>query len=138
MVFTSFIIFGVFILGHVSDITAKSKKFELALVEYFQCEAFGHIPGKCDRGTFDKIYSPYMSAIAYMLMGLVPLSILNFILKWSSVKSVGNKAKILTKRYSSFLLQGKSSYASSSENTPESSSSSSVSKSSNTDENSAV
>ena len=135
MVFTSFIIFGVFILGHVSDITAKSKKFELALVEYFQCEAFGHITGKCDRGTFDQIYSPYMSAIAYMLMAFVPLSILNFILKWSSVKSVGNKAKILTKKYSSFLLQGKSSHASSSENARESSS---VSKSSNTDENSAV
>uniref|UniRef100_A0A1X7UPL3 FZ domain-containing protein n=1 Tax=Amphimedon queenslandica TaxID=400682 RepID=A0A1X7UPL3_AMPQE len=92
LVFTTYIIFGVFILGHLSDVTAKSGKFEAALREYFECEAFGHIPGKCDRGTFDKIYNPYMSVTAYMLMSLIPLSVLNFILKWRSVKNTGNKA----------------------------------------------
>ena len=117
LVFTSFIIFGVFILGHVSDITAKSGKFQAALREYFECEAFGYVPGKCDRGTFDE--SPYMSIIVYMLMSLIPLSILNFILKWSSVKNAGNKAVKLTKRYSSFFYLGKSSFENSSENVPD-------------------
>ena len=118
LVFTSFIIFGVFILGHVSDITAKSGKFQAAVREYFECEAFGYVPGKCNRGTFDEIYNPYMSVIVYMLMSLIPLSILNFILKWSSVKSTGNKAVKLTKRYSSFLYRGKSSFITSSESVP--------------------
>ncbi|XP_019859817.1 PREDICTED: uncharacterized protein LOC109588071, partial [Amphimedon queenslandica] len=54
--------------GHLTNIEAKSDKFEAALMQYFECEAFGHIPGKCDRGTFEKIYNPYMSAIAYILM----------------------------------------------------------------------
>ncbi|XP_019854875.1 PREDICTED: uncharacterized protein LOC109583829 [Amphimedon queenslandica] len=100
LVFTFFIIFGAFNVAHQSNITAKSDEFEAALEEYFECEAFGHIPGKCDRGTFEKIrmYSSYMSAIAFILMSLIPLSILNFILKWSSVKSAGNKAVKLTKR----------------------------------------
>ena len=39
-----------------------------------------------------------MSATAYMLMSLIPLSVLNFILKWSSVISARNKAVKLTKR----------------------------------------
>ena len=119
LVFTSFIIFGFFILGHVSDITAKSDKFQAALEEYFECEAFGHIPGKCDRGTFDKIFSPYTSAIAYILMSLIPLSILNFIIKWSSVKTAKNRAIKLTKRYLSFLHHEKSSFVTSSESVPD-------------------
>ena len=119
LVFTSYVIFGVFILGQVSDITAKSDKFQAALREYFECEAFGHVPGKCDRGTFDKIFSPYTSVITYILMSLIPLSILNFILKWSSVKTVKNKAIKLTKRYLSFLHCGKSSFVTSSESVPD-------------------
>ena len=33
------------------------------------------------------MFSPYVSGTASILLGLVPLSILNFIIKWSSVKS---------------------------------------------------
>uniref|UniRef100_A0A1X7UE38 Uncharacterized protein n=1 Tax=Amphimedon queenslandica TaxID=400682 RepID=A0A1X7UE38_AMPQE len=91
------------ILWHESSTDATSDKFEAALEEYFECEAFGHIPGKCDRGTIEKIRRPYFSAIAYILMSLIPLSILNFILKWSSVKSARNKVVNLTKRCFSFL-----------------------------------
>ncbi|XP_019853214.1 PREDICTED: uncharacterized protein LOC109582744 isoform X2 [Amphimedon queenslandica] len=115
LVFAFFIIFGIFILGYVSDIEAKSGKIKVALREYFECEAFGHIPEKCDRGTFDKIYNPYMSFTAYMLMSLIPLSVLNFILKWRSVKSAGNKVIALTKRYLNFLYHEEKSFATSSE-----------------------
>ncbi|XP_019859822.1 PREDICTED: uncharacterized protein LOC109588073 isoform X1 [Amphimedon queenslandica] len=103
LVFIIFTIFGAFTIGHESSTDATSDKFEAALQEYFECEAFGHIPGKCDRGTIEKISKPYFSAIAYILMSLTPLGILNFILKWSSVKNVGNKAVNLTKRCLSFL-----------------------------------
>ncbi|XP_019854877.1 PREDICTED: uncharacterized protein LOC109583831 [Amphimedon queenslandica] len=103
LVFTVFTIFGAFTIGHESSTDATSDKFEAALEEYFECEAFGHIPGKCDRGTIEKIRRPYFSAIAYILMSLIPLSILNFILKWSSVKSARNKVVNLTKRCFSFL-----------------------------------
>ena len=119
LVFTSYVIFGAFILGHVSDITAKSGKFQAALREYFECEAFGHVPGKCDRGTFDKIFSRYISVIVYILMSLIPLSILNFILKWSSIEKAKNRAIKLTKRYLSFLSHEKSSFVTSSESVPD-------------------
>ena len=119
LVFTIFIIYGVFNVVHQSNTEAKYAEYQAALEEYFECEALGHVPGKCDRGTFENIYSPYMSATAYMLMNLLPLSILNFILKWSSVKSAGNKAVKLTKRYSSFLYCGISSFVTSSESVPD-------------------
>ena len=33
-----------------------------------------------------------MSAISYILIGLIPLGILNFVLKWKSVKEVAVKS----------------------------------------------
>ena len=114
LIFATYITFGVFILGHLSDVIAKSGKFQAALREYFECEAFGYVPGKCNRGTFDKIYNPYMSVTAYILMSLMPLSILIFTLKWRSVKSTGNKAVKLIRKYSSFFYCGTSSFATSS------------------------
>ena len=118
LVFTSFTIFGVFTVGNQSSIEANSDKLGAALMQYFECEALGHVPGKCDRGTFENIYSPYLSAITYILMSLTSLSILNFILKWSSVKSTGNKAVKLTKRCLRFLYCGKG-FITSSESVPD-------------------
>lgn len=117
LVFTSFIVLGVFILGNTSGATAKANQFQAALAEYFECEALGHISGKCDRGTFENIYNPYTNAISYILMGLVPLSLLNFIIKWSTCKGTRSR---LSQRYSSFLLNRRSSMETSSDNTPES------------------
>lgn len=97
MVIISFVIFGVYILGNTSGAVAKSNEFKAALTQYFECEALGHVPGKCDRGSFDKIHNPYLNAITYILIGLVPLSILNFIIKWDSVKGLRTKARRLTK-----------------------------------------
>ena len=83
-----FIIFAVFTLVHSAIVTAKSDKFISAVTDYFKCEALGHVPGKCNRSEFEHIYSPYMSAISYALIGLIPLGILNFVLKWRSVKEI--------------------------------------------------
>ena len=87
-----FIVFVVFTLVHSAIVTAKSDKFVSVLTDYFKCEALGHVPGKCNRSEFEHIYSPYMSAISYALIGLVPLGILNFVLKWRSVKEVAVKS----------------------------------------------
>ena len=87
-----FMVFSVFTLVHSAIVTAKSDNFISAVTDYFKCEALGHVPGKCNRSEFEHIYSPYMSAISYTLIGLIPLGILNFVLRWRSVKEVAVKS----------------------------------------------
>ena len=99
-----FIVFVVFTLVHSAIVTAKSDKFVFVLNDYFNCEALGHVPGKCNRSEFEHIYSPYMSAITYVLIGLVPLGILNFVLKWRSVKEVAVKSFRCLSRKSSVTI----------------------------------
>lgn len=79
----------------MSDITAKAEKYLTAIDNYFNCEALGHVPGKCDRNEFEKIFSPYMSGVSYSLMGLIPLSILNYVLKWEWIT---NTNKLFVRR----------------------------------------
>ena len=87
----SFIIFAVFSLVQNSLGIANLDTFIASLTDYFKCEAFGHIPGKCNRSNFEQHYDQYLAAISNILMGLIPLSILNFVLKWRSIQK---KAKI--------------------------------------------
>ena len=82
----SFILFAVFSLAQSSYVQAKSDIFIASLTDYFKCEAFGHIPGKCNRSNFEQHYNQYLVAISNILLGLIPLSILNFVLKWRSVQ----------------------------------------------------
>ena len=65
----------------------------------FKCEALGHVPGKCNISEFEQYYNPYIRAISYILVGLIPLSVLNLVLKWSSVKEIAiykEISKVLT------------------------------------------
>ena len=105
LVFLSISTFGAFILAHFNSTITRFNKFITALTQYFECEALGHIPGKCNRETFEKIHSPYMDAITYMLMGLVTLSVLNFVLKWSSFKKAKDSVKFYIKR-STLIIRG--------------------------------
>ena len=82
----SFILFAVFILVQKSLRLATLDTFIAALTDYISCESFGHIPGKCNRSSFEQHYNQYLAAISNILMGLIPLSILNFVLKWRSVQ----------------------------------------------------
>ncbi|XP_019850447.1 PREDICTED: uncharacterized protein LOC109581108 isoform X4 [Amphimedon queenslandica] len=100
LIFTSVSVFSLFSLGYVSSVIARVPAFEAALTQYFECEAFGHDPEKCSRSTFEKMYSPYMSAVAYFLIGLVSLTILNFVIKWQKMRTGGrtivrNVSKVL-------------------------------------------
>ena len=57
--------------------------------DYVKSETLGQVIGKCSRAKFEQYHTPLMSAIAYNLMGFIPLSILNYVLKWRlSIKEV--------------------------------------------------
>ena len=85
MVSISFIVFGVFTMIHLGIVTGNADKVGDAFTEYFVCESTGHVPGKCDRSIFERHLYPYMSVIAYLLMGMVPIAILNFIVNWQNL-----------------------------------------------------
>ena len=72
---------------HVGIVTSNSDKTVDGLITYFACESSGHVPGKCDRRIFERYTQPYMSAVAYILMGLIPFSVVNFVVKWKAVKN---------------------------------------------------
>ena len=101
LIFTSVSVFSLFSLGYVSSVIARFPAFEAALTQYFECEAFGHDQGKCSRSIFEKMYSPYMSAVTYFLVGLVSLSILNFVIKWKKMKTNG---RTIARNFSKVLL----------------------------------
>ena len=87
-----FLVFAVVTLVHTAIVIAKFVKIVAAVIEYFKCEALRYVPGKCNRSEFEEYYNPYMIAISYTLIALVPLGILNFVLKWRSVKEVAMKS----------------------------------------------
>ena len=86
ILFIVFIIFGVYSLMDVAIITANNDKFVEALMTYFKCELSGHVPDKCDRSEFEQYKHPYVTAISNILLGLIPISILNYVLKFEKVK----------------------------------------------------
>ena len=67
---------------HFGVVTGNADKVNEGFAEYFACEASGHIPGQCDRSKFERYLFPYMSAVAYILLGLLPFTILNFVVNW--------------------------------------------------------
>ena len=98
LVIITFTVFGIFKLARVSNSIAKIDRLISALTDYFKCEALGHVPGKCSREQFERLATPYFSAISYLLLGLIPLSILNFVFKWSSVKKAKKKLTTLLQK----------------------------------------
>ena len=96
LIFTSVSVFSLFFLGYSSNLLAKYQIFKAALTQYFECEAFGHVPGKCGKEAFEKIYSPIVGAVAHFLLGIVSLSILNFVVKWERIKITVNNAFAIT------------------------------------------
>ena len=87
-IFVAYIIFGVYTLVYVSIVTANSHKFGEALTAYFKCKLSGDVPHKCDRSEFEQYKYPYVSSISFILIGLLPISILNYVLKFEIVKKL--------------------------------------------------
>lgn len=90
LIFVSILILALTILAYTSHVSATANKFKMALAEYFQCEAFGYEPGKCDH-SYDGIVSPYWSMTVYGMVGFVPISVLNYVLNWESIKNCCTK-----------------------------------------------
>ena len=82
---------------HYGIVTGKKEKAIKGFTEYFACESTGHVPGKCDRSVFEGHLYPYMTVITYILIGTIPMAILNFIVNCKrlqkSVKGSYNKIR---------------------------------------------
>ena len=85
LIFCSFIVFGVYTMAFVSLVTTNLNRLIDGLTEYFACEASGHVPGRCSREVFEKYSYPYVSMVAYVLLGIVPITHLNYVLNWRAM-----------------------------------------------------
>ena len=65
----------------------KEKKFS-ELMDFFQCEEAGHIPGKCSRRGFEDYIFPYLEGLSYLLNVPFFIGILNFVVNWKKFKCV--------------------------------------------------
>ena len=101
LVIATSIVFGIYILGAFSDTIAKANELIFLLTDHFKCEALGHVPGKCSREPFERLISPYVLIVAHILLGLAPLSILNFVFKWSSIKKAKEKLTAIFSKHKS-------------------------------------
>ena len=61
---------------------------ETAVQQYFSCEAPGHIPRKCDRGSFEQQIdtSVWLYSIYYLLLGFVPVVNFMFVFNLGEVR----------------------------------------------------
>ncbi len=91
IVFMSFIIFGVYTMIQTGVVSAHVDNLINGLEKYLACELGGHVPGKCDRTDFEKYSYPYLLAVSYILLGFIPLSILNFVINVRVTKTFVKK-----------------------------------------------
>ena len=109
VVFCSFIIFAVYNIIYLSVRKAHTEKLINGLRSYFECEAFGYTPGKCDREMFEQYTNPYARAMVYLLMSLIPLSVLIYVINWRSLKDSLSKICIFKTRTKYNLSSSKTS-----------------------------
>ena len=97
---------GVYTMVHFGIATGYTDRRIEVLTEYFVCEAFGHVPGKCDRNVLEQYsYQTYMSAIAYVLLAFIPFTVLNFIVNWEKLfKTLKKQFLLLCKHRCSFKM----------------------------------
>lgn len=87
----SFIIYGVINMVQFNLAIRDRDAVTDGLLQYLACESQGHVPGKCDRAVFETHTHPYITIASYLLLGLIPITILNFVIRWQSVKNVLGK-----------------------------------------------
>lgn len=101
-VFVCFVVFGTVSLAHYAVVSGNAYKVTQGFASYFICEAAGHVPGKCNRSSFERHLYPHLLIITYILMSLIPIAILNFVLNWEKFLKTGrNKFNGLQKQLSS-------------------------------------
>ena len=85
LVIVSSMVFSIYTLVRYSNTLAIADKLRTAFTDYFKCEALGYIPGRCSREPFERLDTPYVNALSYLLLGCMIPSILNFVIKWTMV-----------------------------------------------------
>ncbi len=65
------------------------------LTDYFQCEALGYTPGKCNRNDFEVFTLAIPNGITYLILSLTPINILCFIINWIKCWKKCRKRKML-------------------------------------------
>ena len=89
---------------HLGIVSGNADKASEGIKTYFICESTGHIPGNCDRSIFERHIYPYMSILAYILMGSIPAAILNFVVNWQNLwKSIKKQLGKISVRESSSI-----------------------------------
>ena len=81
-----YVIFGVITLAYFSVSTHDQDAFLEAALRYFICEEPGNNPS-CSRNDFEQYTYPFFAASSYLLMGLIPVSILIYTINWSVTSS---------------------------------------------------
>ena len=82
-----YIIFAVTALITFALYTARRDTLIATTIQYFTCEATGHVPGKCDRASFqqhDDIW--WLICVVYILLGLIPTVNLTFVVNFREVQ----------------------------------------------------
>ena len=77
-------------------ILARGKDISAAYSNYFVCEFQGHVPGKCDRESYEKFDTQiWLFNISFFLLGFVPTVNLLFVI---SFKKIGRKIGLLKRQ----------------------------------------
>ena len=82
-----YILFGVTALITFALYTARRDTLIATTIQYFTCEATGHVPGKCDRALFqqhDDIW--WLFCVVYILLGLIPTVNLIFVVNFGVIQ----------------------------------------------------
>ena len=82
-----YIIFAVTALIAFCLYTARRDTLIAATMQYFACEATGHVPGRCDRASFQQHNDNWwLSCVIYILLGFIPTVNLIFVVNFGEVQ----------------------------------------------------
>lgn len=91
LVFIWFTIFGVFVMIQSGIHSAHSNDLVSGLTQYLACESIGDPQTICNRDDYEKYTHPYLLMVTYILLGLIPVSILNFVVNVRLIKAFVKK-----------------------------------------------
>ena len=88
LVLSYYIIAGVSGLVYFAVFTADLDMIRKTVASYFLCEAFGHVPGKCDRTHLQRFWTWWLQGLTYLFIGCIPLVYMTFVVNFTTVKKV--------------------------------------------------
>ena len=81
-----YIMFSCFSFFYFIYIIVRGEDISAAYLNYFNCEAQGHVPGQCDRGSFETYDTQiWLFNVSLFLLGFVPTVNLLFVISFRRV-----------------------------------------------------